>query len=90
MSKNNQTGVAEDNHYARFEALPRPFRKLLRHASHDLTVGWVEQLIALYGAEAALTEVARRIRQLKHSTILEHYGPAHPQLSFTSKHDRHA
>lgn len=90
MSKNNQDGVAEANHYDRFERLPRAFRKALRHASHDMTVGWVEWLIELYGEAAALERVRRQLARMRRDTILEHYGPDHPQLTFKSKHDRHA
>lgn len=80
MSANNQDGVAENDHYARFEALPRAFRQALRHCSHDMTVGWVEALIQRYGEETALREMKRQLAALRRQTILKHYGPSHPQL----------
>lgn len=90
MSRNNQDGVDESDHYTRFDALPRAFKKALRHASHDMTVGWVESLIAHHGEPAALAAVRHQLAIMRRATILEHYGPGHPQLSFKSKHDRHA
>lgn len=90
MSKNNQTGEDEANHYARFDDLPRAFKKALRHASHDMTVGWVENLIAAHGEDAALKAVRHQLAIMRRATIIEHYGPGHPQLTFKSNHDRHA
>ncbi len=80
MSKNNQTGVHEGDHYARFQALPPAFRKALRYCSHDMTVGWVELAIATRGEEAALAYVRAQLARMRRETILEHYGPNHPQL----------
>jgi hemin uptake protein HemP len=80
MSKNNQTGIAEIDHYVRFEALPARFRQMLRHSSHDMTVGWCEQLIAHHGEEDALRIARARLAELRRRTIVQHYGPNHPQL----------
>ena len=80
MSKNNQTGVSEADHYRRFEALPPAFRRALRHCSHDMTVGWVELAIAIEGEAEALKTVRRQLARMRRQTILEHYGPNHPQM----------
>lgn len=80
MSANNQNGTFEKDHYARFEALPKAFRKALRHCSHDMTVAWVELAIATRGEEDALRYVRVELAKLRRKTILEHYGPDHPQL----------
>lgn len=72
MSANNQNGSPEANHYARYEALPPAFRKLLRHCSHDMQVGWIE----------ALTLARRHLAEMRRQTIIQHYGASHPQLSF--------
>lgn len=80
MSRNNQTGGPEADHYARFEALPPRFRALLRSANLDLKVGWVEDLINRFGPSKAEALVRHRLREMMRVTIIEHYGRDHPQL----------
>lgn len=82
MSKNNQTGAFEKNHYARFERLPPAFRRALRYCSHDMTVAWVELAIQMRGEEDALRYVQSELAKMRRQTIIEHYGRDHPQLEF--------
>lgn len=84
MSANNQDGIFEEMHWARFDALPPEFRRALRYCSHSMTVGWVEDLIANFGEEKALVLVKRSLAEMRRATIIKHYGVNHPQLGFKS------
>lgn len=80
MASNNQKGGPEAAHWERFDALPPPFRRLLQYTNVDYQVWWVEKFIDRFGQAKAFDLTRRFLYTERRKTILEHYGPTHPQV----------
>lgn len=73
-------GGPEPDHWARYDALPTPFRRLLQNANVNYNTWWVEDFIAKFGEGKGL-ELARHFVYSKfRALVVEVYGRDHPQV----------
>ena len=76
---NQVDGSFEADHWAKYDALPPSWRRLLQRAPVNVKVGWINDLRRGFGDEKAWPMVQRRIRDYTLDGTLKLYGRAHPQ-----------